>query len=240
MTEFHNLLEDGNAKQPMPYISLHCHDFCKLLHFGSPPIKLISSFCLLELFNRISDHENRNPDEINIRSGYLLSIMAILEGQIFSSDVRVSLNCSLCLSMLIYWKDLDGKELAAESNIWCRMIIEELIMSLAVPRLASTCFMIHHKPAIHVAVALLKLKESPQWMASVLDDSSLTAIIQNMSTINVSSELVLLFRELLNSGYLKAEHIDSLNRVFQVMFAVLYFLVCDTIESQFTIENELK
>ena len=223
ITELHNLLKDGNEKQPIAYISLHCRDFCKLLHFGSPPIKLVSSYCLLELLNKISDQGSREPDGLNIRSGYLLSIMAILEGLIFSSDVRTSLNCSRCLSMFIDWKVLDGKELAAESNIWCRMIVEELVMFLAVPRIGSTSFMIHHKPAVNVAIALLKSKETPHWMASVLDDSSLTAIVQNITRSNVSRELVLLFRELLNSGYLKAEHIASLNRVFQVTFADLYF-----------------
>ncbi|KAL3507195.1 hypothetical protein ACH5RR_032577 [Cinchona calisaya] len=222
MTETHNLLEDDNEEQPIPYISLNCRDFCKLLHFGCPPIKLVSSYCLLALFNRISDHGRRKPDGLNIRRGSLLSIMAILEGLTFSSDVRISLNCSLCLSMLIDWKGLDGKELAAESNIWCRMMVEELVISLAVPRLASTFIMIHHKPAIQVAVALLRLKETPQWMASVLDDSSLTAIIQNISIGNVNRELVLLFRELLNSGYLKAENIASLNRVFQACRKHLY------------------
>ncbi|XP_027167099.1 protein PRD1 [Coffea eugenioides] len=222
ITELHNLLKDGNEKQPIAYISLHCRDFCKLLHFGSPAIKLVSSYCLLELLNKISDQGSREPDGLNIRSGYLLSIMAILEGLIFSSDVRTSLNCSRCLSMFIDWKELDGKELAAESNIWCRMIVEELVMFLAVPRIGSTSFMIHHKPAVNVAIALLKSKETPHWMASVLDDSSLTAIVQNITRSNVSRELVLLFRELLNSGYLKAEHIASLNRVFQACRKHLY------------------
>ncbi|KAM3246818.1 protein putative RECOMBINATION INITIATION DEFECT 1 [Capsicum annuum] len=216
------LLDPTNVPQPLSHISIQCHDLCKLLHFGSIPIKLLSSQCLLELFSRIEDERSRKSDTLEFRADYLLSIMAVLEGQIFSSDMSVAMNCSLCLCMLIGWQDVETEVSAIQRNNWCRFIIEELVMSLAAPSLISQSFMIHHKPAIHIAVALLSGKKVPQWMTSIFDESCIFAITRNITNSNLSAELVFLFRKLLNYGVLNDEHISALNQLFQECRKCIY------------------
>ncbi|KAM7465531.1 hypothetical protein LguiB_013093 [Lonicera macranthoides] len=187
---------------------LHYFSLRRLMHFGSPSVKLIASYCLVEIFSIISDQRKRSPERFKCNKGYILSVMAVIEGLVFSSDNRVSTNCALCLSMILEWEDV-------RRNNWCRLIVEELVNSLAVPCLASKSLTIHHKPAVHVAVALLKMSKVPHWMNSVFDDSCISVIIQNISASNLSWEMVLLFRQLLNSRYLKADQIARLNRLFQ-------------------------
>ncbi|KAF5950529.1 hypothetical protein HYC85_012522 [Camellia sinensis] len=220
--EWQNFLDQENGMQPLSFICIHCHDLCRLVHFGSAPVKLVASYCLLELFTRISDQKNEKSEKLNFTTRYLLSVMAVLEGLVFCNDIRVAMNCSLCLSMILGWEKLDTELQAKRRNNWCRLIVEELAMSLAVPCLASESFMIQHKPAVHVAVALLKLHKVPEWMSYVFDDSCIFGIVNNLSANNVSAEMVLLFRELMNAGYLKTEQIASLNRVFQVCRKRLY------------------
>ncbi|XP_022869978.1 protein PRD1 isoform X4 [Olea europaea var. sylvestris] len=222
MVDFQNLLHEGCEVQPLSYVSIRGHDLCKLMHFGSPPVKRIASFCLLQIFTGISDHRSRNQVHLKFRAGYLSSMRAVLEGLIFYGDIRVSRNCSLCLSTLMTWKEVEIESIASAKNNWFRLIIEELVMSLATPSMPSNSFMIQHKPAVNIAISLLKLDQIPPWMTTVFDDSSIVSIIQNMSPNNMSTELVLLFRELLNSGYLKSEHIADLNRVFQACRRHLY------------------
>ncbi|KAK4350449.1 hypothetical protein RND71_029762 [Anisodus tanguticus] len=216
----HYLLDPTNVPQTCPHIIIQCHDLCKLLHFGSIPIKVYLAH-LLELFSGIEDERSRKPGTLKFRTDYLLSIMAVLEGQIFSSDMTVAMNCSLYLSMLIGWQDAETGVSAIQRNSWCRFIVEELVMSLAAPSLASKSFMIHHKPAIHIAVALLRRKKVPQWMTSIFDESCISAITRNITNSNLSAELVFLSRELLNYGFLNDEQI-ALNQVFQERRKCIY------------------
>ncbi|CAK9139716.1 unnamed protein product [Ilex paraguariensis] len=213
--DWKNILDDGSSMQTLSFMSIHCRDLCRLMHFGSPLVKLVASYCLLELFTGVSEVNCGNQENPQCTTWYLLSVMAVLEGQIFCSDIRVAMNCSHCLSMILSWEKPEMETRLAHENNWCRLVVEELAMSLAVPCLASKSFMFHHKPAVHVAVALLKQKKVPGWMTSVFDDSCIFAIVKNLSPSNVSTEMVLLFRKLLNCNYLKAEQIAGLNRVFQ-------------------------
>lgn len=219
--DWHDLLDNGTGKQKTYFISIPCHDLCRLIHFGSPPVKLVASYCLLELFTRISEQERTQSEKLKCTSHYLQSVMAVLEGMVFCSDNRVALNCALCLSMIMGWGKQDIVAQLFGRNHWCRLVVEELVLSLAVPCLASNSFMSHHKPAVHVAVALLRLHNHPDWMSSVFDDSCVTGIIKNLSSSNLSPEVVLLFRALLASEYLKAEQIAGLNRLFQVVLHLL-------------------
>ncbi|PSS34576.1 hypothetical protein CEY00_Acc01679 [Actinidia chinensis var. chinensis] len=214
-TDWQNFLHQDNGTQLLSFISIHCHDLCRLMYFGSAPVKLVASYCLLELFIRISNQKNEKSENLNCTTRYVLSIVPVLEMLVFDGDIRVAMNCSLCLSMILGWENLDLELRANRRNNWCRLMVEELAMSLAVPCLASESFMIHHKPAIHVAVALLKLHKVPEWMSSVFDDSCISGIVNNLSSSNVSAEMVLLFRELMNAHCLKDEHVATLNRVFQ-------------------------
>ncbi|KAL0382871.1 UNVERIFIED_CONTAM: protein putative RECOMBINATION INITIATION DEFECT 1 [Sesamum calycinum] len=220
--DFQILLDEGQNMQPLSYVSIRCHDLCKLMHFGSAPVKLIASFCLVELFNGISDYTSRTLVDLKLREGYLSSISAVLEGLIFFNDIRVALNCSLCFSSLTTWRELQVEPMILQKDHWCRLIVEELVMSLSTPSLTTKSLMIHHKPAANVAVALLKLSETPSWMTKVFDDSSIQSIIQNISPSDVNTELVILFRELLVSGHMNPSHISDLNRVFQACRRQVY------------------
>ncbi|CAB4263126.1 unnamed protein product [Prunus armeniaca] len=216
IVDWKNFFDPRDRLQPISFIRIFCHDLCRLVHFGSPLVKLVASYCLLELFTRISDQRNRTGEELVCTMDYLMSVMAVLEGLIFYSDLRVATNCGLCLSMILGW-GLPGMQgtIVITKNHWSRMIVEELAMSLAVPCLASKSFINLHKPAIHVAVTLLKLPKVPEWMRSVFDDSCISGIIQNFAANNLSTEIVLLFRALLDSEYLKAEQICSVNQLLQ-------------------------
>ncbi|CAB4293776.1 unnamed protein product [Prunus armeniaca] len=216
IVDWKNFFDPQDRLQPISFIRIFCHDLCRLVHFGSPLVKLVASYCLLELFTRISDQRNRTGEELVCTMDYLMSVMAVLEGLIFYSDLRVATNCGLCLSMILGW-GLPGMQgtIVITKNHWSRMIVEELAMSLAVPCLASKSFINLHKPAIHVAVTLLKLPKVPEWMRSVFDDSCISGIIQNFAANNLSTEIVLLFRALLDSEYLKAEQICSVNQLLQ-------------------------
>ncbi|KAF2325736.1 hypothetical protein GH714_034561 [Hevea brasiliensis] len=214
--DWQNLLDLSNGMQPLSMVSIYCHDLCRLLHFGSPPVKLVASYCLLEFIKRLSEQRNRKKEELKCSMGYLMSMVTILEGLIFYSDIRVSINCSQCLSMILGWEKLDMKEtIVTADNTWCRLIVEEMAMSLAVPCLPSKSFTNYHKPAVHAAVALLKLQKSPQWMSTVFDDPCISGIIKNLMASNISTEMVLLFQQLVSSEFLKADQIASLNRVLQ-------------------------
>ncbi|KAM1049872.1 hypothetical protein ACFX11_031935 [Malus domestica] len=217
IVDWKHFFDPPDRVQPISFIGMYCHDLCRLLHFGSGSVKLVASYCLLDLFNRLSDQQNRTGKEIICTTKHQMSITAVLEGLIFYTDLRVAMNCGLCLSMILRWESagMQGTSASTKNN-WSRMIVEELAMSLAVPSLASKSFINLHKPAIYVAVTLLRRKKVPEWMRSVFDDSCISAVIQNIEAPNLSAEIVLLFRALLNSEFLKTEQIAIVNQLLQV------------------------
>ncbi|GMH29446.1 hypothetical protein Nepgr_031289 [Nepenthes gracilis] len=213
--DWQNFLSPSDMIPTFPSMGILCQDFCRLIHSGPPLVKLIASYCLLELFARITNQRNGQQKGIKCTVVFLRTIVAVLEGLVFHSDVRVAMNCGLCLSTILSW-EVPGlhKTGFIGTNSWCKVIVEELANSLVAPCSFSQSFMIHHKAAVHIAAALLKLTDVPGWMRSVFDDSCISAIIQNLSPNSVSAEVVLLFRELLHSGFLKSDQITSLSHVF--------------------------
>ncbi|WCJ27535.1 Protein PUTATIVE RECOMBINATION INITIATION DEFECT 1 [Euphorbia peplus] len=210
------LLNPSCKKQPISIISIFCDDLCRLMYFGCPLVKLVASYCLLEFLKLLSVQRNTEDAEIKCSVGVLSSMAAILEGMMFDNDIRVSIKSSLCLSVISGWEELGIKKTSViADNAWCRLIVDEMAMSLAVPCLASKSFTNFHKPAVHVTVALLKLPNVPQWIRTVFDNPCILGIIKNISSSNVSSEMVLLLRQLVKSEFLKAEQIAALNRVLQ-------------------------
>nr|GEV39994.1 protein PRD1 [Tanacetum cinerariifolium] len=204
------LLDGENRnQQSLSYISIHCHDLCRLLHFGSSAVKLVSSYCLFDLFQRMTEQKRKEPEKLEHNANHLQSITSVLQGFIFHSDIRVAMNCALCIAMAVDWENY------VQKDNWYRLITEELVMSLAVPGLASKSIMTHHRPAVHIAVSMLELQQVPSWMSAVFDDSCISGIIQNLSPGNMTREMVLLFRELLQSGQLNSKHIACLNQLFQ-------------------------
>ncbi|CAN1253212.1 Protein PUTATIVE RECOMBINATION INITIATION DEFECT 1 [Linum perenne] len=211
--DWETLLEPSNDKGS-PTMGINCNDLCRLMHFGSPLIKLVASYCLLEIFTRISQQMNEKHQEMKCCSndGHLASITAILQGLMFYSDTRVSTNCGLCLSMLLSWLKTQN-----DDDNWCRLIVEEMTTSLALPCFASKSFLNHHKPAVHVAVAMLqKTHNSPPWIGSVLDEACIDGILKNLTSSNVTIEILVLLRQLMNSKLLKSkDQVSCLNRLLQ-------------------------
>ncbi|XP_073277139.1 protein PUTATIVE RECOMBINATION INITIATION DEFECT 1 isoform X1 [Primulina huaijiensis] len=234
LIDFRFLHDNDTETEMLSYISIRCHDCCKLMHYGSPLVKLISSFCLMEMLTGLSDYINKKTDDLKCREGYMSSLSSVLEGLIFFDDIRVSMNCAQCLSLLMEWEELENESITADKSNWYRLIVEELVMSLVTPSTTSNTFMVHHKPAALIVVALLKSSRVPPWMTKVFDDLSIYKIIQNVSPSNVSTELVVLFRELMNSGYLNSEHIAHLNQVFQACRRHIY----NKSEMQYTTATE--
>ncbi|XP_029129412.1 protein PRD1 isoform X2 [Cajanus cajan] len=213
--DWQNFLVSTNPSEPLAFIGIRCHDLCRLLHFGSPVIKIVASYSLLELFNRISDQINSNNEELKCTIGYLMSTRSILEGLVFYNDLRVATNCSLCLTMLLGWEKLRKETNLLDESSWCRLIIEEMTVSLAAPALASQSFLNSQRPAVLIAIALLKLRKSPQWMRSVFDNSSISGMLENLTASDLSSEILILFRELLKSNFLSTEQIATINQMLQ-------------------------
>ncbi|KAK1256804.1 Protein PRD1 [Acorus gramineus] len=198
--------ETNTGKTLLFVLLLYFFSLRRLIHYGSSSVKLIASHCLVELLIRISDQS------IN----YLQSVIAVLEGLVFYGDIGVAMNCSICLSMILGWGKLSSHEKRLVTyNKWFRVVIEELALSLVAPGLASKSFTNQHKPAAHIAIALLRLDKVPGWMRSVFDQSCLSGIVNNLSAINVSAEMVELFRELVEHEYMNSEQIAVLNHVFQ-------------------------
>ena len=215
--DWQSFLDPPDRTQELSLIGIPCHDLCRLMYFGPPLIKLVASHCLLEMFAGISDQINTEPEELKCTAEYLMSVITILQGFVFYEDQRVALNCSLCVSLVLGCETMDTHEkVVNRRNSWSRLIVEELAVSLSSPSLASRSFISHHKPAIHVAIALLKQDKVPDWMGSVFDENCVSGIIENLTVGNVSSEIVVLFGELRSQGLLKTEQLGSLSRVLQV------------------------
>ncbi|KAJ4845632.1 hypothetical protein Tsubulata_038344 [Turnera subulata] len=214
--DWQQLLNQSNQIQTLHMLSIHSHDLCRLMHFGSPPVKLVASYCLLEIVKALSELQNVRDEESECSNNHLKSMTAILEGLVFYSDIRVSLNCGLCLSIIYGWEKLEMKDpRVIANNTWSRLIVEEVAMSLAAPCLASKSFINHHKPAVNVALALLNLRKSPEWISTVFDEPCISGIIENLTASNISREVLLLFRELVNCNFLKTRQLASLNRLLQ-------------------------
>jgi hypothetical protein len=88
-------------------------------------------------------------------------------------------------------------------------------VSLAMPCSASSTYVNHHKPAVYLTVAMLRLKNKPVWLRTVFDESCISSMIQNLNGINISREIVILFRELMQAELLNSQQVTKLDRAFQ-------------------------
>ncbi|CAI8587551.1 unnamed protein product [Vicia faba] len=213
--DWQNFLVSMNSSEPLAFIGIRCHDLCRLLHFGSPVVKIIASYCLLELFNRTSDQINSKHEELKCTFGYLMSIRNILEGLVFYNEPTVATNCALCLSVLLQWENLGKETEQLGKSSWFRLIIEEMTVSLAAPSVVSQSLTNSQTPAVLITIALLKLHKIPQWMRSVLNNSCISGILENLAATDLSSEILVLFRQLLKSDFLSTEQIATINQILQ-------------------------
>ncbi|XP_068665865.1 protein PUTATIVE RECOMBINATION INITIATION DEFECT 1 [Aristolochia californica] len=214
--DWQDFFQSSSGIQPLSVIRICCDDLCKLIYFGSAEIKWVASQCLLELLTRISDQRSVKHEELKCPVRYLQSVVAVLEGFIFHGDTRVATNCGLCLSIIFGWVKLGSPEqIAVQEDKWCRLVVDELAMSIAAPSFVSKSFTDQSKAAYHVARALLKLNQVLKWVQYVFDASCISKIIGNLSTSSVTVETVQLFRELAAQNYLNDKQIAGLNHVFQ-------------------------
>lgn len=176
----------------------------------------MASYCLLELFTGLSQQIDIRKEQLRCSSSYLKAMKAVLCGLVFYDDIRVATNSALCLSMIIGWEDMEGRTEMLKTCSWYRFITEEMSVSLAMPCSASNTFVNHHKPAVYVTVAMLRLKNKPVWLRSVFDESCISSMIQNLNGTNISSEIVILFRELMQAQLLNSDQVTKLNLVFLV------------------------
>ncbi|KAF8085132.1 hypothetical protein N665_0679s0008 [Sinapis alba] len=203
----------GNL-ETLPVVCIHCHNLCRLMHFGTPQIKLMASYCLLELFTGLSQQIDIRKEQLRCSSSYLKAVKAVLSGLVFYDDIRVAINSALCLSMILGWEEMEGRTEMLKTSSWYRFITEEMSVSLAMPCSASNTFVNHHKPAVYVTVAMLRLKNKPAWLRSVFDESCISSMIQNLNGTNITSEIVILFRELMQAQLLNSDQVTKLDLVF--------------------------
>ncbi|KAJ4905845.1 putative recombination initiation defect 1 [Raphanus sativus] len=212
--DWQTFFSPSSSLETLPVVCIHCHNLCRLMHFGTPQIKLMASYCLLELFTGLSQQIDIRKEQLRCSSSYLKSVKAVLSGLVFYDDIRVAINSALCLSMIIEWEEMEGRTEMLKTSSWYRFITEEMSVSLAMPCSASNTFVNHHKPAVHVTVAMLRLKNKPAWLRSVFDESCISSMIQNLNGTNISSEIVILFQELMQAQLLNSDQVTKLNLVF--------------------------
>ncbi|KAG0455264.1 hypothetical protein HPP92_024556 [Vanilla planifolia] len=221
--DWQELLQSSNDAPPLLILSIKCHDLCRFLHFGRSLLKLISSECLVGILGRITVQRERMHEELRCPFNYLQSMIAIIESLVLYEESSMANNCSICLSMIITWETLGLQDqVLVRNSKWFRMILEEFTMTLIAPSLASNYFKYKHKPASHIATALLNLEKEPQWMRSLFNITSISGIVKNLSVQNLTLEMVNLFRTLLSKRYLNEDHIECLNQLFQVYKRQVY------------------
>uniref|UniRef100_A0A804UJU4 Protein PRD1 n=1 Tax=Zea mays TaxID=4577 RepID=A0A804UJU4_MAIZE len=221
--DWQDFLQHSDDVQSFSVLGIPCHDLCRLMHFGSPSIKLIASQCLLELLTRISDQRSCNNAELRCSVGYLKSIIAVTEGLVFSEDSKVAGNCSACLSVILGWEKFGSQEkVAVRESKWFRLIMEEFVVALTAPGLTSKSFSSQQKFAANMAVSLLRLSQVPDWLTSLFDGHLISGIVANLSARNVTAEIINLFSELMARKYLSQEHIVDLHNLLQVCRSQVY------------------
>ncbi|CAM8998054.1 unnamed protein product [Rhodiola kirilowii] len=190
-----------------------------LQHFSQKRVPQLATFP--RFVRRIISEEMRDGYSLNCGTESLIAVMAILEGLIFSTNNQVAMNCALCLTNVLQWTNMDVNK-TTKMNKWCRFITEELVLSMAAPCLASNSFTENCKAAARVSVAVLRMDSVPKWMKTVFDEACISGIIANLSSSNISTETVILFQELLISGYLNPGHINGIEKVLQACRKHLY------------------
>ncbi|XP_062185638.1 protein PUTATIVE RECOMBINATION INITIATION DEFECT 1 isoform X2 [Phragmites australis] len=221
--DWQDFLQHSNDAQSFSVLGIPCHDLCCLMHFGPSSIKLIASQCLLELLTRISDQRICLNAELRCSVKYLKSIIAVIEGLVFSEDSKVAGNCGACLSVILGWEKFGSQEkTAVRESKWFRLIMEEFAVALTAPGLTSKSFTNQQKFAANIAVSLLKLTQVPDWLTSLFDSHLISGIVASLSARNVTAEIVNLFSELMAKKYLSQEHIVILHNLFQVCRRQVY------------------
>ncbi|KAG2564449.1 hypothetical protein PVAP13_7NG122556 [Panicum virgatum] len=194
--DWQDFLQHSEDIHSFSVLGISCHDLCRLMHFGPPPIKLIASQCLLELFTRISDQRTCTNAELRCS-----------EGLVFGEDSKVAGNC---------------EKVAARESKWFRLIMEEFAVALTAPGLTSKSFTNQQKIAANLAVSLLRLSQVPDWLTLLFDSHLISGIMANLSARNVTAEIVNLFSELMARKYLSQEHTVALHNLFQVCRRQVY------------------
>jgi hypothetical protein len=221
--DWQDFLQHSNDIQSFSILGIPCHDLCRLMHFGPSLVKLIASQCLLELLRRISDQRNSLNAELRCSVKYLKSVIAVIEGLVFSEDSKVASNCGACLSLILGWENFGVQEnvMLGESK-WFRLIMEEFAVALTAPGLASQCFTNQQKFAAKLAVSLLKLTQVPDWLISLFDNHLISGVVANLSARNITPEIVNLFSELVARKFLNQDHIVVVHNLFQVSTTSLF------------------
>ncbi|KAI4370429.1 hypothetical protein MLD38_018783 [Melastoma candidum] len=207
-----NMREQSDSIHSVPS-SISCHGLCRMIHFGSPMVKLISSHILVEILTMFEQNRGMIKD---FKCTGFMSLGTVLEGQVFSGDARVAVNCGRSLSVLIDCSHSDIQlQKIIEKNPWSRLIVEELALSLVTPSVVPISRVKHYKAAIYVAVALLRSQRTAEWMKSVFDSTCISGFLEHLSSSNMSIEIVLLLTELRSSCFLNVEQVATINRLFQ-------------------------
>ncbi|GJN37182.1 hypothetical protein PR202_gb26109 [Eleusine coracana subsp. coracana] len=190
------------------------------MHFGPSSVKLIASQCLLELLTRISDKRISLNAELQCSVKYLKSVIAVIEGLVFSEDSKVADNCGACLSLILGWEKFGMQEnMVVRESKWFRLIMEEFAVSLTSPGLTSKYFTNKQKFAAKLAVSLLKLTHVPDWLTSLFDNHLISGVVANLSPRIVTPEIVILFGELMARKFLSQDDIAVLHNLFQLVFS---------------------
>lgn len=214
--DWQDFFQSGADSHSTSVLGISTHELCKILSTGSSIIKLVSSQCLAQLFDRISEQKMHLNEELKCSPRYLQSIVAVVEGFVFHANGIVSRNCGSILAIMLGW---ENRVLRECSNKWCKLIVEELVVGLGTASgLSSKGFAYRLEGLVGIVVALLRWKTVPVWIGKLFRDTVVSGIVNQLTARNVTGEIVKLFQELMKRNYLTQEHVSILHHLFQVIF----------------------
>jgi hypothetical protein len=212
--DWQDFFQSGVDSHSTLVLGIPTHELCKILSTGSSVIKLVSSQCLAELFDRISEQKIHSNEELKCSPRYLKSIIAVVEGFVFHENGIVSRNCGSILATMLGWENIVLRDY---SNKWCKLIVEELVVGLGTSSgLSSKGYAYRLEGLVGIVTSLLRWKTVPFWIGKLFRDTVVTGIINQLTARNISREIMKLFRELMKRNYLTQEHISILHHLFQV------------------------
>ncbi|GAB2235434.1 hypothetical protein Droror1_Dr00025859 [Drosera rotundifolia] len=119
--DWKSLLDQSDSVSPSLSMGITCRDLCWLMYRGSSLVKLVAAYCIQELLAKIGDHRNKEGD-LNCSIECLRSLVAVLEGHVFDSDVGVAINCGMCF---VNHLELGSIRHVWEKNPLCRQIVQD-------------------------------------------------------------------------------------------------------------------
>ncbi|KAH7447738.1 hypothetical protein KP509_01G119100 [Ceratopteris richardii] len=195
---------------------------CKLLYFGPEFVKVLASFCLVELFYWITQSgtvcsEDEGFDT-NKYQDVFQSIVMVLQCSILDSNEFVSKNSSVSLYYLLIGGSLSSYEKKIlHFSPWHRFLLEDFVSNIMSPNLENVSM-----PAtIYAAIGILKQEGASSWIRSVLSPC-ISTLVCHLANHRMSPAILVLLKELHVKGWLETKHSEEIHKNLQSLRKIVY------------------